>query len=256
MITIKSEREIQLMKKAGQIVALALKEVEKAIKPGVSTHELDKLVERIILDNDAPPSFKGYGGFPGSICASVNNVVVHGIPSKRMILKEGDIIAIDVGACYQGYHGDSAVTYAVGKISEARQRLIDVTKQALYEGLKFAQPNNRLSDVSHAIENYVLENNFNVVKEFTGHGIGKALHEDPYIPNFGEPGYGPLLKEGMTLAIEPMVNAGTSRVKILQDNWTTVTLDKSDSAHFEHTVVITKTGHMILTKLEGSEFDV
>lgn len=256
MITIKSEREIQLMKKAGQIVALALKEVEKAIKPGVSTHELDKLVERIILENDATPSFKGYGGFPGSICASVNNVVVHGIPSKRMILKEGDIIAIDVGACYQGYHGDSAVTYAVGKISEARQRLIDVTKQALYEGLKFAQPNNRLSDVSHAIEKYVLENNFNVVKEFTGHGIGKALHEDPYIPNFGEPGYGPLLKEGMTLAIEPMVNAGTSRVKILQDNWTTVTLDKSDSAHFEHTVVITKTGHMILTKLEGSEFDV
>ncbi len=256
MITIKSEREIQLMKKAGQIVALALKEVEKAIKPGVSTHELDKLVERIILENDATPSFKGYGGFPGSICASVNNVVVHGIPSKRMILKEGDIIAIDVGACYQGYHGDSAVTYAVGKISEARQRLIDVTKQALYEGLKFAQPNNRLSDVSHAIEKYVLENNFNVVKEFTGHGIGKALHEDPYIPNFGEPGHGPLLKEGMTLAIEPMVNAGTSRVKILQDNWTTVTLDKSDSAHFEHTVVITKTGHMILTKLEGSEFDV
>lgn len=256
MITIKSEREIQLMKKAGQIVALALKEVEKAIKPGVSTHELDKLVERIILENNATPSFKGYGGFPGSICASVNNVVVHGIPSKRMILKEGDIIAIDVGACYQGYHGDSAVTYAVGKISEARQRLIDVTKQALYEGLKFAQPNNRLSDVSHAIEKYVLENNFNVVKEFTGHGIGKALHEDPYIPNFGEPGHGPLLKEGMTLAIEPMVNAGTSRVKILQDNWTTVTLDKSDSAHFEHTVVITKTGHMILTKLEGSEFDV
>ncbi|MGI6710275.1 MAG: type I methionyl aminopeptidase [Bacilli bacterium] len=256
MITIKSEREIQLMKKAGQIVALALKEVEKAIKPGVSTYELDKLVERIILENDATPSFKGYGGFPGSICASVNNVVVHGIPSKKMILKEGDIIAIDVGACYQGYHGDSAVTFAVGKISEARQRLINVTKEALYEGLKFAQPNNRLSDVSHAIEKYVLENNFNVVKEFTGHGIGKALHEDPYIPNFGEPGQGPLLKEGMALAIEPMVNAGTSKVKILQDNWTTVTLDKSDSAHFEHTVVITKTGHMILTKLEGSEFDV
>ncbi|MDD3381899.1 MAG: type I methionyl aminopeptidase [Bacilli bacterium] len=256
MITIKSEREISLMKQAGFIVALAHKAVKEAIKPGVSTLYLDQVAEKVIKENNATPSFKGYGGFPGSICASINNVVVHGIPSEKKILKEGDIIAIDIGACYQGYHGDSAMTHAVGKINENRQRLLEVTQAALYEGLKFAQPNNHLSDVSHAIEKYVLENKFNVVKEFTGHGIGKALHEDPYIPNFGEAGHGPVLKEGMALAIEPMVNAGGSRVKILQDNWTTVTLDRSDSAHFEHTVVITKTGHIILTKLEGSEFGV
>lgn len=256
MITIKSDREIALMKQAGAIVALAHKVVKEAIKPGVSTLYLDRLAEAVIREKGATPSFKGYGGFPGSICASINKVVVHGIPSKKAVLKEGDIIAIDIGACFEGYHGDSAVTHAVGVITPERQRLLDVTEAALYEGLKFAQPNNHLSDVSHAIEKYVLANGFNVVKEFTGHGIGKDLHEDPYIPNFGKAGQGPVLKEGMAIAVEPMVNAGGSGVRILLDNWTTVTADGKDSAHFEHSVVITKTGHLILTTLEGSEFDV
>ncbi|HEY8396031.1 MAG TPA: type I methionyl aminopeptidase [Bacilli bacterium] len=248
MISIKSQREIELMKEAGRIVALTLRVLENAIRPGISTHDLDKIAEETIREQGAVPSFKGYNGFPGSICASINNVVIHGIPNKKTILKNGDIISIDIGACYKGYHGDSAKTFAVGYVSVARKRLMKVTEEALYAGLAFAKPANRLSDISHAIEQYVLNNGYNVVKEFTGHGVGQKLHEDPSIPNFGKPGFGPLLKPGMTLAIEPMVNAGRSEVRILDDDWTTVTADGSDSAHFEHTIVITDTGYNILTK--------
>lgn len=254
MIYIKSKREIELMTEAGRIVALAHEAVKEAIKPGVSTLELDKIAENVILENGATPSFKGYNGFKGSICASINEVVIHGIPSKKHILKNGDIISIDIGACYKGYHGDSARTHAVGEVSQARQRLMDITKQSLFEGLKYAKPNNHLSDISHAIEAYVLENKCDVVKEFTGHGVGRALHEDPAIPNYGPSGRGPILREGMTLAIEPMVTSGSARVRILADGWTTVTIDKSDSAHYEHTIVITSDGYKILTTTEGGSF--
>ncbi len=248
MITIKSNREIELMKEAGRIVALAHRKVKEAIVPGISTYELDLIAEATIVANGATPSFKGYNGFPGSICASINQVVIHGIPSKKTILKNGDIIAIDIGACYQGYHGDSAMTHGVGEISDARKQLLEVTKKSLYAGLEFAKPLNRLSDISHAIEQYVVSRGYSVVKDFTGHGVGAKLHEDPMIPNYGKAGYGPILKPGMTLAIEPMVNAGKEDVKILQDDWTTVTIDGSDSAHFEHSIVITENGYTILTK--------
>lgn len=255
MITLKSDREIELMKEAGRIVALAHRKVKEAIVPGISTYELDKIAEDTIRKEGATPSFKGYGGFPGSICASINNVVIHGIPNKNIKVQNGDIISIDIGACYKGYHGDSAMTHAVGRISDEKQKLIDVTRESLYEGLKYAKPNNRLSDISHAIEKYVLEHGFSVVKDFTGHGVGHNLHEDPAVPNYGASGHGPLLRKGMTIAVEPMVNVGTEKVVILNDDWTTVTLDGKASAHFEHTIVITDDGYRILTK-EGGEADV
>jgi len=256
MITIKSEREIALMREAGKIVALAHLAAFQVIKPGVSTKQIDEVVEAVIRSQGATPSFKGYGGFPASICASINEVVIHGIPSEKTLLQDGDIIAIDIGANYKGYHGDSAKTYIVGNVSDEKKNLIEVTKQSLYEGLKFARPNNRLSDISHAIESYVKQFGYSVVEVFTGHGIGTALHEDPHIPNYGEAGTGPILKKGMTLAIEPMVNIGKKDVKVLKDNWTVVTVDKSASAHHEHTIVITDLGYEILTKSEGGEFDV
>lgn len=255
MITLKSSREIELMTEAGRIVALAHRKVSEAIAPGVSTKDLDKIAEDVITSCNATPSFKGYNGFPGSICASINDVIIHGIPNRKTILQDGDIISIDVGACYKGYHGDSAMTHAVGHISESKKALIEVTKNSLYEGLKYAKPNNRLSDISHAIETYVRNFGYSVVKDFTGHGVGRKLHEDPTIPNFGLPGHGPLLKVGMTLAIEPMVNIGSDQVRILQDDWTTVTVDGSDSAHFEHTIVITEKGYNILT-IEGGRVNV
>ena len=249
MIIKKSVREIELMRIAGKIVALAHQEVEKHIAPGVSTLELDQIVEKVIRENGATPSFKGYGGFPGSICASINNVVVHGIPKASTILKEGDIISIDIGACYKGYHGDSAWTYPVGKISEADQKLMDVTLDALYKGLELALPNNRLSDISAAIGNYAKSFGYGVVEDFTGHGVGKNLHEDPAIPNYGIPNMGPILQPGMTLAIEPMINQGSKYVKVCPDGWTTITRDGSKSAHFEHTILITNEGYEILTKI-------
>lgn len=255
MITLKSSREIELMAEAGRIVAIAHKKVRDAIAPGVSTYELDRIAEETIVSLGATPSFKGYNGFPGSICASINNVIIHGIPNKKTILKDGDIISIDIGACYKGYHGDSAMTHPVGRISELREKLLEVTRNSLFEGLKNAKPNNRLSDISHAIETYVHKHGFSVVKDFTGHGVGRKLHEDPTIPNFGLPGHGPILKVGMTLAIEPMVNIGSDRVRILNDDWTTVTVDGSDSAHFEHTIVITESGYNILT-IEGGSVNV
>ncbi len=249
MITQKSPREITLMKEAGRIVALAHQEVKKAIKPGISTHELDQLVEKVITEHDAIPSFKGYGGFPGSACTSINEEVIHGIPKKDRVLKEGDIIKVDIGAMFKGYHGDSAWTYPVGRISDTAQKLLDVTEASLYEGLKYAKQGARLSDISHAIQQYAEANGYSIVREFVGHGIGKNLHEDPQIPNYGLPGKGPLLKSGMTLAIEPMVNQGRKEVEVLKDGWTAVTFDGSLSAHFEHTVLITEEECLLLTAL-------
>ena len=249
MIEIKSEREIALLKEAGRIVALCHAEMAKRVKPGVSTQELNDICEKIILDHGATPSFKGYGGFPSAVCASVNEVVVHGFPSKKQILKEGDIIALDIGACYKGYHGDSAWSYAVGNISSKDKLLMQVTHVALFNGLEQVREGVHLGDVSAAIGNYATSFGFGVVEEFTGHGVGRNLHEDPAIFNFGEPGTGPILKEGMVLAIEPMINAGTKQVRTLKDGWTTVTRDHSKSAHFEHTIVVRKNGYEILTTL-------
>lgn len=247
MITTKSPREIELMKEAGRITALALEEVGKAVKPGVTTLQLDKIAEQVIIEHGARPSFKGYHGFPASICASINSTLVHGIPDKTM-LSSGDIISIDVGACYKGYHGDSAWTFACGETSEEAQHLMEVTKNALYEGLKQVKAGNRLGDVSHAIGEFVYSYGYSVPFEYTGHGIGSEIHEDPAIPNYGEPHVGVLLKEGMVLAIEPMVHVGKPFTKVLSDDWTVVTKDNSLAAHYEHTVLVTKDGYEILTK--------
>lgn len=247
MISIKSEREIELMKVAGRIVGLAHQEVAKHIKPGITTLEIDRIVEEVVRDNDAIPSFKGYGGFPGSACTSVNEQVVHGIPSRKVKLKDGDIISVDIGAQYKGYHGDSAWTYQVGEISDEKKQLMEVTKQSLFEGLKYAKAGNHLSDISHAIQVYAESFGYGVVRDFVGHGLGKQLHEDPQIPNYGLPGKGPILKAGMTVAIEPMINMGRKEVKVLRDNWTTVTIDKKPSAHYEHSILITEDGYVILT---------
>lgn len=230
------------------MVALTREHLKKHIKVGITTKKLDKIAEDYIRSLGGIPSFKGYNGFPGSICTSVNEVVVHGIPSN-LKLKEGDIISIDIGVYYNGFHADSAWTYGVGKISEENQKLLDVTLASLYEGIKEAKVNNRVGDISHAIESYVKPHGYGIVEEFTGHGIGRNLHEDPYVPNFGKPKTGALLRSGMTICIEPMINLGTKNVRILQDNWTTVTLDKKNSAHFEHMVAITEDGYEILTEL-------
>ncbi len=249
MISIKSNREIELMKEAGRIVALAHQAIKPMIKPGISTFDIDQKVEAIVRENNAIPSFKGYGGFPGSACTSLNEEVVHGIPSKTRILKEGDIIKVDIGAQYKGYHGDSAWTYPVGQVSKQTLKLLEVTEQALYEGLKHAKSGARLSDISHAIQMYAESHGFSIVREFVGHGIGKNLHEDPQIPNYGLPNKGTLLKPGMTFAIEPMVNAGKKEVKVLEDQWTAVTVDQSLSAHYEHTILITEEECILLTVL-------
>ncbi|MGE5577670.1 MAG: type I methionyl aminopeptidase [Syntrophothermus sp.] len=247
MITIKSDMELRHMRRAGRLVALALEKVAEAVKPGVTTGDLDRLLEEFIISQGAIPAFKGYNGFPASICASVDDEVVHGIPGKR-VLKEGQIISIDVGAIVEGFYGDAAETFPVGKISPEAQRLIDVTRQSLKEGIAFAVEGNRLSDISHAIQSYVEANGFSVVRDFVGHGIGREMHESPQIPNFGRPGHGPRLKPGMTLAIEPMVNAGGFEVITDPDNWTVRTRDGSFSAHFEHTVAVTENGPEILTR--------
>ena len=251
MISRKSAREVELMKEAGRIVALAHQAVRASIRVGMSTQDIDAIVEDVILKHGATPSFKGYGGFPGSACTSINEEVVHGIPSKDRILKSGDIVKVDIGANYKGYHGDSAWTYPVGTIDETTKRLLEVTEASLFEGLKHAKAGNRLSDISHAIQSYAEAEGFSIVREFVGHGIGKNLHEDPQIPNYGPPAKGPVLKPGMTLAIEPMVNAGDKGVKVLSDGWTAVTTDTSNSAHFEHTVLITEESHILLTALKG-----
>lgn len=250
MITIKSDREIQLMREAGNIVAQAHQLIKELIKPGVSILELDRACEEFIRSKGAIPSFKGYGGFPGTICASVDHEVIHGIPSKRK-LKEGEIISIDVGAYLNGYHGDAAFTAAVGNISEEKQRLIKVTEESFFEGIKMAKVGNYLGDISHRIQEVVESNGFSVIREYVGHGIGTELHEDPPIPNYGRPGRGPVLMAGMTLAIEPMVNMGLKEIKTLSDGWTVVTLDKKPSAHYEHTILITEGEPQLLTRLNN-----
>jgi methionyl aminopeptidase len=247
MIVCKTPREIEILREAGRIVALTHQELKKHLSPGITTKELDEFAEEFILSHGAFPSFKGYNGFLGSICTSVNNELVHGIPSDR-VLNDGDIISIDIGAKYNGYHGDSAWTYAVGKIDDETRRLLDVTEESLYQGLKEAKPGERLSNISHAIQKYVETNSFSIVREYVGHGVGQDLHEEPDIPHYGPPNKGPLLKPGMVLAIEPMVNAGIRYVKTLGDNWTVVTVDGRRCAHFEHTIAITETGFEILTK--------
>ena len=246
MITIKSDREIELLSKAGNIVYETHMYLKDFIKPGITTARLDELAEEFIRNHGATPSFKGYEGFSGSICTSVNEQVVHGIPGK-LKLKEGDIISIDIGACYKGYHGDSAWTYPIGSISKDKEYLLEHTKKALEMGLAEVKPGNRIGDISSAIENYALDYGLGVVKELVGHGVGTSIHEDPDIPNFGEAGTGPKLKKGMVLAIEPMLNLGSPNIVILDDNWTIETEDYSPSAHFEHTVVVTDDGYKILT---------
>lgn len=248
MITIKSSREIDLMREAGRIVGLVHEEMAKRIKPGVTTNQLNKIAEDIILANDATPSFKGYGGFPTAVCASVNQVVVHGFPNNKP-LKNGDIVGIDVGACYHGYHGDSGWTYAVGEVDEETKKLMEVTEESLMRALELVKPGVHLSDISHSIQAYVEGFGYSVPIELTGHGIGSSLHEDPSIPNYGKPGRGPILKEGMTLAIEPMVNMGKREIKTLSDGWTVETVDQKNTAHYEHTIVVTADGYEIMTKL-------
>lgn len=247
MITIKSHKEVDLMRQAGKIVAGTFEVLRRAVKPGVTTKELDHIAYDYIRSHGATPSFLNYGGFPASICASINNTVIHGIPDNTKLC-EGDIISLDIGACYKGYHGDSAKTFPVGKISADAQRLIDVTRQSFYEGIQFATRKNRIGDISAAIGNYVEENGFSVVRDYTGHGVGKNLHEDPSILNFGRPGHGPRLMAGMTIAVEPMVNAGGYGVYVEDDDWTVRTDDGSLSAHYEHTILITDGVCEILTQ--------
>ncbi len=241
MIIIKSPSEIEFMRKAGKVVAQTHAEIKKMIRPGITTLELDRIAEEYILKSGAIPSFKGYNGFPASICASINEQVVHGFPSNRK-LKEGDIISVDIGATLDGFVGDSAKTYAVGEIDDEAKKLIEITRQSFYDGIYFAVNGNRLSDISNAIQTTVESNGFSVVVDYVGHGIGRQMHEDPPIPNYGKPGRGPRLQAGMVLAIEPMVNQGTYEVDTLQDNWTVVTLDRKLSAHYEHTIAINQEG--------------
>lgn len=246
MITIKSPYEIECMRCAGKVAGQALAAAGAMIEPGVTTHDVDMAVRKVIADNDMIPSFLGYGGFPAAACVSINDEVIHGIPGKRVI-KEGDLVKIDVGATYKGYHGDTAGTFACGKITPEAEKLITVTRQSFYEGIKFAREGQKLSNISHAIQKYCEENGFSVVRKFVGHGVGANLHEDPEVPNFGEPGHGPRLRAGMTIAIEPMVNAGTYGVRVLSDGWTVLTLDHALSAHYEHTVLITDGDPVLLT---------
>jgi methionyl aminopeptidase len=248
MIICKSQAELEYLREAGRIVAETHRLMAQAVRPGISTAELDDIADRYIRSQHAVPSFKGYNDFPGSICASVNEELVHGIPSRKRVLLDGDIISIDIGAQFEGYHGDSAWTYGVGTISEAAAKLLAVTEASLYAGLAEAKPNARLHTISHAIQKVAEEAGFSIVREYVGHGIGTNLHEEPQIPNYGLPDRGPRLKPGMTLAIEPMVNIGERYVKTLSDQWTVVTVDGSLCAHFEHTIAITDEGYEILTK--------
>ncbi len=246
MIQIKSKREIEFMRCAGRIAANALAAAGKAVRPGITTGELNEIIQKSIEKDGAYPSFLGYAGFPGAACISVNDEVIHGIPGPR-VLCEGDLVKIDVGATYQGYVGDCANTFAVGKISEEAQRLIDVTRQSFYEGMKNARPGMWVSDISHAIQTYVEANGYSVVRKYVGHGVGAKLHEEPEVPNFGQPGKGARLISGMTIAVEPMVNQGVFTVKELSDGWTVKTTDGKLSAHYENSVLITENGPEILT---------
>lgn len=249
MIIIKTPEEIERMRESGRIVALAHEAVRRAVAPGVTTAELDAIAERVILEEGAVPSFKGYNGFSGSICTSVNEEVIHGIPGSRR-LKEGDIISVDIGAYKNGFHGDAARTHAVGVVSDAARQLIDVTRESFYAGMRACKPGNRLSDISHAVQEHAESYGYGVVRIFEGHGVGRDLHEDPPVPNYGRPGRGPRLQSGMVIAIEPMITEGTYDVTILEDEWTVVTNDGRLSAHHEQTIVITEDGAEILTYCE------
>jgi methionyl aminopeptidase len=246
-IILKKPEQILLMKEAGRITGEALLVARDAIRPGISTKEIDELIYHHIVKSGAKPSFLGYHGFPGSACISVNNQIIHGIPSRKVILQEGDIVKVDVGAFYRGYHGDSAKTFAVGRVSEQAQRLIDVTRESFYRGVEFARVGNRLGDIGHAIQAYAEGHGYGVVRKYIGHGVGTHLHEEPDVPNYGTPGRGCRLYPGMTIAIEPMVNEGTADVKELPDGWTVVTADGGLSAHYEHSVAITEDGPILLT---------
>ncbi|MDD4715033.1 MAG: type I methionyl aminopeptidase [Oscillospiraceae bacterium] len=246
MIQIKSQREISLMRRAGEIAAAARRLAGNMVAPGVTTREIDKAVFDFIRAHGAKPSFLKYNGYPASICISVNNEVIHGIPGKR-VLREGDIVSLDVGAALDGYHGDCAATIPCGKVSGEAMHLIEVTRQSFYEGIKFARPGNRISDISHAVQTYAEQNGCSVVRDYVGHGVGSKLHEAPEVPNFGPPGRGARLFPGMTFAVEPMLNAGDYKIRRLSDGWTVVTLDGSLSAHFENTILITSGKPEILT---------
>ena len=246
MITLKSKREIELLKEAGHIVYLTHQYLRPHIKAGIKTKELDRLAEEFIRSKGATPSFKGYEGFPSTLCISINDEVVHGFPSDR-VLQDGDIISIDIGACYKGYHGDSAWTYTVGEVSDDAKYLLEHTEKALYEGIKQAKVGNRIGDISYAVEKYATEHNLGVVKELVGHGVGTSVHESPDVPNYGTKGTGPKIRDGMVIAIEPMLTLGSPDIYVEDNDWTVVTVDSSLSAHFEHTIAITNEGVIILT---------
>jgi methionyl aminopeptidase len=248
-VEIKNKDELALMRDAGRIVCEILDELEKAVAPGVTTWELDQLAEKLIYQKGAKPAFKGYLGFPCVLCASVNEEVVHGIPSKKKALKAGDLMKLDFGVVYKGYYGDSARTVPVGEATPEAKALIEATRQSLMLGIEQMKTGQRIGDIGHAVQAHVESKGFSVVRDFVGHGIGKKLHESPQVPNFGQPGTGMKLRPGMVLALEPMVNVGTHRVEVLDDDWTAVTLDRKLSAHFEHTVVVTDDGPEILTRL-------
>ena len=248
MIIIKNSEQLKLMRIAGRITAEALVVAGETIRPGITTKELDNKIKRYIEKCGATPTFLGYNGFPGSACISINDEVIHGIPSDKVIIKEGDIVKVDVGARFRGYNGDSARTFAVGKVSDEALRLISVTEQSFYEAMKVAKAGNRIGDIGHAIEDFVISNGFSIVREYTGHGVGAELHEEPSIPNYGRAGRGARLYPGMTLAIEPMVNQGTEKVKVRRDGWTVVTADGKLSAHYENSIAITESDPIILTQ--------
>ena len=249
MIVLKTSRELGIMKEACSIAAGALQTVGNAVEPGISTGELDAMAEKYIRSRGGEPNFKNYNGFPATACISINNEVIHGIPSKSRIIREGDIVSVDLGAKYGGYHGDNAATFACGDVSDEAKRLMDTTRESLYEAIKYAVPGGKIGDIASAVQRYCEAKGYGVVREFTGHGIGKAVHEDPSVPNYGTAGRGVRLLPGMTIAIEPMINQGTAKIKQLPDGWTIKTADGKLSAHFEHTVAITKDGPVILTKI-------
>ena len=247
MIVLKTAREIAIISEACRISAGALKLAGEAVEPGVTTEEIDRIAEKYIRSRGAVPNFKGYNGFPSTACISINNEVIHGIPSKNRVIKEGDIVSVDLGACFEGYHGDNAATFAAGDVSEQAKLLMAVTKESLYKGISKALAGNRIGDIASAVQQHVESNGFSVVREYVGHGVGTKLHEAPEVPNYGKPGRGVRLMPGMTIAIEPMVNAGDYDVKVMPDGWTVLTRDGSLSAHFEHTIAITADGPKILT---------
>ena len=254
LITLKSPREQDAMRRAGRLTAEARALAGRMVRPGVTTREIDDAVRRFIRSHGAEPSFLGYGGFTGSACISVNEVVIHGVPSRKIVLKEGDIVSVDVGAYLDGFHGDCAATYPCGAISDEAQRLIDVTRQSFWEGFQFAKAGQRVSDISHAVQVYVEKHGYGVVRDFVGHGVGTKLHEAPEVPNFGPAGHGARLQVGMAIAVEPMVCAGDWHVKVLKDGWTTVSVDGSLAAHYENTILITENGPEITTVTEDGAY--